>query len=264
MFVDWFTFIAQIVNFIILVWLLKRFLYGPIILAIDEREKKISGQFVEAAAKTEAAVREREEFQRKNEDFDRRRESLLAGAVDEAENRRRRMLDEARAESDQLRARLRETLEKERSDLTRDITRRIRLEVFAAARGALADLADEGLEGRMLEVFVKRLRGFCGDDKERLAAALGSSARAVSVRSAFKLSATQCAGIELAVKETFAADIRIEYETEPDLVGGIELTANGYRFAWSIADYLSSLEKSVDAFFSEKIKSGMKTDEHSG
>ena len=264
MFVDWFTFIAQIVNFIILVWLLKRFLYGPIILAIDEREKKISGQFVEAAAKTEAAVLEREEFQRKNEEFDRRREALLAGAADEARNRRQQMLDEARTETEQLRARLRETLEKERSDLTREITRRIRLEVFAAARGALADLADAGLEERMLEIFIKRLRGLCDDDKERVAAILGSAAGAVSVHSVFKLSPVQCAGIELAIKETFAADVKINYKIVPELVGGIELTANGYRFVWSIADYLSSLEKSVDAFFSEKIGSGMKTDEHSG
>ena len=38
--INWFTVIAQLVNFLILVWLMKRFLYKPILNAIDEREKK--------------------------------------------------------------------------------------------------------------------------------------------------------------------------------------------------------------------------------
>jgi F-type H+-transporting ATPase subunit b len=38
----------------------------------------------------------------------------------------------------------------------------------------------------------------------------------------------------------------VRYETAPDLIGGIELTANGQKVAWSIADYLASMEKDVD------------------
>jgi F-type H+-transporting ATPase subunit b len=37
MLIDWFTVGAQVLNFLILVWLLKRFLYGPILDAIDAR-----------------------------------------------------------------------------------------------------------------------------------------------------------------------------------------------------------------------------------
>ena len=40
--IDWFTVVAQAINFLILVWLLKRFLYKPILHAIDEREKGIA------------------------------------------------------------------------------------------------------------------------------------------------------------------------------------------------------------------------------
>ena len=40
--IDWFTVIAQIINFLILVWLLKRFLYRPILDGIDAREHKIA------------------------------------------------------------------------------------------------------------------------------------------------------------------------------------------------------------------------------
>ena len=43
--IDWFTVFAQVINFLILVWLLKQFLYKPILNAIEARENKVAGQF---------------------------------------------------------------------------------------------------------------------------------------------------------------------------------------------------------------------------
>lgn len=39
---DWFTVLAQIANFLILMWLLKRFSYKPVLDTIDAREKRIA------------------------------------------------------------------------------------------------------------------------------------------------------------------------------------------------------------------------------
>ena len=77
MLIDWFTVVAQAINFLILVWLLKRFLYKPILHAIDEREKGIAAQLAEAEAKKAEAQKERDEFQHKNETFDQERAALL-------------------------------------------------------------------------------------------------------------------------------------------------------------------------------------------
>ena len=77
MLIDWFTIGAQVVNFLILVWLLKRFLYRPILHAIDSREKRIAAELTDAAAKQTEAQKERNEFQHKNEEFDRQRAALL-------------------------------------------------------------------------------------------------------------------------------------------------------------------------------------------
>jgi len=51
MLIDWFTVGAQALNFIILVWLLKRFLYKPILGAVDAREKRIAAELADAAAR---------------------------------------------------------------------------------------------------------------------------------------------------------------------------------------------------------------------
>src|SRR4249919_3833463 len=100
MLIDWFTVVAQVVNFLILVWLLKRFLYGPILNAIDAREKRIATELADAEAKKTEAQKERDKFEHKNEVFDQQRAALLSQAMDEAKGERQRRLDTARQESD--------------------------------------------------------------------------------------------------------------------------------------------------------------------
>src|SRR5450759_1129264 len=177
MLIDWFTVLAQVVNFLILVWLLKRFLYRPILDAIDAREKRIAKELADADAKKAEARMERDEFQHKNEEFDRQRAALLSKATDEAKAERQRLLDEARKAADALSAKRQEALRNDANNLNQAISRRTQREVFAIARKALADLATTSLEERMGEVFTRRLREMDGKAKAGLAVHLSQAAR---------------------------------------------------------------------------------------
>ncbi len=110
----------------------------------------------------------------------------------------------------------------------------------------------------MSEVFARRLRELDGEAKEGLAEALKTASDPALVRSAFDLPAEQRAAIQNALNETFSAEIHVRFETAPDLISGIELTANGQKVAWSIADYLASLEKSVGELLKEQSKPEVK------
>ena len=105
MLIDWFTIAAQAINFLILVWLLKRFLYKPILDAIDAREQRIAKELADADAKKAEAQQERDDFQRKNEQFDQQRAALLSQATDGADVERRRQV-ESTAHQRRLRRRL--------------------------------------------------------------------------------------------------------------------------------------------------------------
>ncbi|MCI5122233.1 MAG: F0F1 ATP synthase subunit B, partial [Candidatus Electrothrix sp. AUS4] len=100
----------------------------------------------------------------------------------------------------------------------------------------------------------RRLREMDDQAKAGLAEALEktSETEPALVRSGGDLPAEQHAAIQKAVNATFSADIHLRFQTEPDLIGGIELTANGQKVAWSIADYLASLEKGVNELLKEK------------
>jgi len=254
MLIDWFTVLAQVVNFLILVWLLKRFLYRPILNAIDAREKRIAAALADADAKKAEAQRERDEFQHKNEEFDQQRTALLNKATEEAKAERQRLLGEARQAADALSAKRQETLRSDARNLSKAISRRTQQEVFAIARKALTDLATTSLEERMAEVFTCRLRKMDGKAKASLGEILKSASATGLVRSAFDLPAEQRAAIQNALNETFSADIHLRFETAPDLVSGIELTTNGQKVGWSIADYLASLEEGVDELLIGKDK----------
>ncbi len=254
MLIDWFTVIAQAVNFLILVWLMKRFLYKPILNALDAREKRIAAELADANERKAEATKEREEFKRKNDDFDRQRTVLLNKATEEAAAERRRLLDQVRKDADGLRTKRQDMLASEYQSLHEEFARRTQAEVFAIARKTLADLAGASLEERMIDVFVDRLYKLDSDEKERLAALLKSPAIPVIARSAFELAPAQRASIEGAVKSTFATETPVRFENVPDLVSGIELIMQGQKVAWSIADYLASLERDINELLKAQRK----------
>jgi F-type H+-transporting ATPase subunit b len=252
MLIDWFTVLAQVVNFLILVWLLKRFLYRPILDALDAREKRIAKELADADTKKAEAQAARDEFQQKNEEFEQQRAALMSKATEEAKAERQRLLDEARQAADALSARRQETLRSDAHNLNQAISYRAQQEVFAIARRALTDLADSSLEERMAGVFIRRLQQMDEQTKNGLGDSLRSVSEPALVRSAYDLPAAQRTAIQQTLNETFSAEISIRFETMPELVSGIELTANGQKVAWSIADYLSSLEKGVAGLLKEK------------
>src|ERR1700678_963478 len=183
MLIDWFTVGAQVLNFLILAWLMKRFLYKPVLDAIGAREKLIATELADAATKKAEAQKDRDEFQHKNEEFDQQRAALLTKATDEAQAQGERLIDEAGKAAEALSAKRQETLKSEAQNLDQAITRRTSQEVFAITRKALADLATTTLEERMGEVFTRRLRELNGNGKACIAQALKTSSDPALVRS---------------------------------------------------------------------------------
>ncbi|MDX1749385.1 MAG: F0F1 ATP synthase subunit delta [Methylophaga sp.] len=252
MLIDWFTVIAQVINFLILAWLLKRFLYRPILNAIDARENRIAAKIADANEKESEAQKQCEAYQQKNEMFDKQRNAHMNEVLEAAKTERAQLFDAARQESDDLRARLQQAIRNEQNSLNEDLSRRAREEVFAIARKALSDLADTSLEQRMTEIFLDRLRELDAAQTTELKSAFKVSDDTLRIRTAFKLSAQQKTAIETEIVEIFGKQEPLAFIVAPDLVSGIEINTGGRKIGWSIADYLGSLAKSVDDLLKNK------------
>jgi F-type H+-transporting ATPase subunit b len=245
--IDWFTVGAQALNFLILVWVLKRFLYKPMLEAIAAREQRIAAELADAAGKRTEAERERDDLQTKNKAFDEQRSQLLGKATGEANAERERLLAEARKAAEILATQQRTALQNDRAALGRELARLASEEVFGIARKALADLATASLEERLGAVFTRRLREMDDKAKGELALAIKASSEPALLRSAFELPAEQRATIQNALNECFSAAVQVRFETAPGTLCGIELSVSGQKRAWSIAGYLTSLEEKVGA-----------------
>jgi len=247
MLIDWFTVGAQALNFIILVWLLKRFLYKPVLAAVDAREKKIAAELADADAKKADAQKERDNFAQKNAAFDQQRAALMQKATKDAGAERQRLLDAAGKAADALAAKRRDSLQVDAVALGKAIHDLTRQEVFAIARQALTDLASTSLETAMVACFVQRLQTMDATAKADLGNSLKALTAPVVVRCAFDLPDAQQAAVRQALHDAFATDGAAQFATAPDLVSGIELTAGGQKIAWSIDDYLAAMAQGVGA-----------------
>lgn len=254
MLIDWFTVAAQAINFLILVWLLKRFLYKPVLAAIDEREKRIATQLQDAEKKKAEALKEQADFQHKNEKFDRQRSALLLEATNTAKTEREKLLETARKDSGELRSKLQKAVYGELANLNLKIGTLAQQEVFSITRKTLADLAGVSLEERMTDIFIHRLHDMDDKQREELKTVLQASSKPAIVRSAFDLTPAQRTAVQGAVKLLLNEGTGINFETNSDLISGIELAANGQKIAWSIADYLTSLTNSVSALLEPKLE----------
>jgi F-type H+-transporting ATPase subunit b len=245
MLIDWFTVGAQLLNFIVLVWLLKRFLYRPILRAIDMREKRVAAELADADRQRAEVQKARDEFQEEKKTFGIERGALLAKATLDAKLEGERLLNDARKAADCLLLQRQTAMHNDAVTMGHELTRRAAAEIFAIARKALTDLAGADLEERLAEVFMRRLQQLDAKTKATLGASLKNPDIVAVLRSSFDLPSREQATIQNALNETFSANIRLRFETDSEGSCGIELTAGGQRLSWNIADYLKSLEEMV-------------------
>ena len=247
MLIDWFTVCAQVLNFLILVWLLKRYLYKPVLAAIDAREKKVAARILDAETQEKKTQAASDDIRKRNEAFDHEREGLMHKATEEGAAQRQRLFDSAREDSQLLRVKLAQQLAAERAELGRQLSLRTQAEVFALTRKALSELAGTSLEDRMIEVLIERLRAL---PKQQQLALTGAT---ILIRSAHDPSAAGRTRLEAAIHECLDANVVVRFDTAPELVGGLDLSVDGIRLAWSVSDYLSTLAQDAAAIAATEL-----------
>lgn len=252
--IDWFTVIAQAINFIILLWLMKHFLYKPILNAIDKREKRIAEELANAETEKAAAEKQKVAYDLKTEHLDWERNAFLKKAEDEGKAEKQRLLKEARETADALSKKRKELLITEETNLREAVSRKIQNEVLATTRKVLEDLAGANLEERVVEVFIQLLHDLDASSKVAITSALKNDPGVVTVRTALDISPDLRISIETSINEIIGSQPDISFESAPGLINGIELGVNGQKVAWSVDDYLSSLDESFENLLKENIR----------
>jgi F-type H+-transporting ATPase subunit b len=256
MHIDWFVLLCQILNFLLLIYLLKRFLYGRIIKAMDDREAKIAARFAEADEMKIKATEEAAVYERRNQLLNEAKEKMLNEATVAAEAKRADLMEKVRVDVDVIKKRWKDMLLREQEAFFFDLRKRATQQIYAAARRALTDLADDDLEERIVNEFIRRLRKLDEEKSVQIRQAIRGGGNKVTIQSAFAIPVPTQGKIEEALKQQITNGFTIRYLTDPGVISGIEMRVNGHKVAWSLNEYLENIVESLSESLQREAYSG--------
>jgi F-type H+-transporting ATPase subunit b len=251
--IDWFTFFAQIVNFLILIGLLQRFLYKPVIKAMDEREERITNELEEARQKKVEAEQQEKELEQEKKDFESRKNELMEEAQEEIKNKRKEWLDDLRTEISDIRKRWVESLENEREAFISHLKKETGQQIISLMRQVLIDLSEQNLEEQTLRHFLDKVKNLDEKEKNRLTETVVElkNKRAI-IFSSFELDKTQKKQLGESLNKIADTKLEYEYKRSEDLGFGLEVRINGWQLGWNMKTYLDRLGNEMNQFFREE------------
>lgn len=127
--------LAQFINFILLLLILRAIAYKPILRMLDQRSERIRESMERAEAVKQQAARTEEEFARRLAEARREGQEIVAQAEKIADRLRQDEMEKTRQEVDQLRAKALEDIERERERAVTELRKQVAdLALFAAGR----------------------------------------------------------------------------------------------------------------------------------
>ena len=252
--IDWFTVGAQTLNFLLLVWLLKRYLYGPILKAIDARERQVAKVLSDADNIKADAECQRNLFDQKNLKIDAKRDELLKEAKITARDQSEQLILKAHKNADEISNSRLLALEKELQHYQDDIVIKSLQEIYEVARKVLTDLADVELEQKMLACFCKHLQSLNPDEKAKLKTTVAAGNAELLLCSAFALTAAQIEKVDAILQKIISTNrhYQLNHQVKTDLISGIELRSNAWKIAWNSEDYLNVLQTHIEQLIAEQ------------
>ena len=237
--VDFTTILAQIVNFTILAWALYKFLYKPLLAAIDKREKHIAGEIQNAEGLAAEAEKKLDELNKRYLAIDNERTQILKEAREEAETLRKELEHEAQAEVLEKRLLWQQELDREKALMINEVRQTLVANFLEFARKAFKRMADEDLEDRFISVFRHQLEDLSLKDKKFLAADTQDVPLQISTSEELTPEAQE--GLKKMLSEILEIENpQFVFDINPRLLCGIEFSVNGNVVSWNLDDYLNT------------------------
>ena len=244
MLLDNFTVIAQLINFLILIWLLKRFLYGPILAAIDAREERLRAQQERARQAQKKAEERQNHYETLHAQFAEQREQLLTETRNQIDRERRQLLKDARLDIARQREQWRAGLAREQQELTSRLQQRSEETFLQTLETVLSDLTSRSLQQATVATFLDRLADLDEEQLDRLRNDSAGSRIGYEIATPWALSDREQHQLETGLQPIIGASPR-HYRVAAELRCGIELRHGGHKVAWSLASHLDQLERAL-------------------
>lgn len=244
--IDWTTLVLEIINFLALVWILKRFLYKPVMEAIAARQQRVEAKLAEARVIEDGARELQSQYQRRLADWDMEKAKARA-ALDtdllQERNRQMQALDKALLEE-------RERVAAVTAHKQQEAQRELEVEALAHAQRfastLLARLADPVVESRFVSLLFEDWANLPDTQVESLRRAVLVDKAKATVTTAFPLLPEQRREIESALQSRLEADLVVAFDEDPNLLAGVRLSLGPWQLNMNFADELASFKAAAN------------------
>lgn len=240
---NWSTFILEILNFLVLLWLLKRFLYQPVLAVIARRQAAITDGLAQARQEREQAEALSARYQNRLDEWQQERNQALEKLQQELAGQRSAKLQQLQEELRQEREKSRIAGERSQQAALEalQVTAQRQAAVFAAK--LLHRLADAHLESRLFDFLLAELASLSPAQVLSLHSN-GNGHGPVIVNSAFPLSALQQDRLRHVLEQLLPTPLAVEFREDSTLVAGFRLSIGAWVLGANLADELQAFADS--------------------
>lgn len=228
---SWWTFVLQAANFLILVFLLERFLFRPVKAIVARRKEAISHALAEASVEKEAAERLKQELESNKSQVDAERQKILGDGRAQLTAERQRMLEETRHEAEEIRAQTLKLLDQERTAASKELFERTIALAAKLAERLLSELALPSTERPFFAQATSYLDRLTAEEKSKL---LSDGAEGLLVTTAHPLDVQEQAQWREQLAKRLGTEFSIKFGVDPGLIAGTVITFPHaiLRFNW--------------------------------
>ena len=235
---NWSTFILEIINFLVLVWILKRFLYKPVLEMIARRQASIDKTLADAKQLHEDAERLQQQYEGRLADWDQERKQAREKLAEELHADRERKLEELKTSLKQERERAAVAEERRLADAHQE------MEDTALAHGAklashlLRQAAGPELESRLIELAIEELSKLTEEKLKALRSSHGKMSEGISISSAYPMPAEQQHRLQKVLNSVVGKDTPLRFEQDSNLLAGVCINIGAWQLSLNLRDEL--------------------------
>ena len=242
---DWTTFALEILNFLVLVWILQRLLYQPILKVIAERKAEIRDTYSKADRLRKEAEALREQYENRQAEWNREKEMVRHRMVEEVNAEKTRLLAALQHSLEQEREKVRALEERRLTDLTRQAEDAAIAQGGRFAARLLARLASAELETKLVEILLEDLRRIPAEQRQAIRTACAKADMSAIVTSAHALSQSQRESLLEVLQSLLGQSVSCEWREDQDLMAGIRLSLGPWMLGANLQDELKAFSEAA-------------------
>lgn len=239
MLIDWFTVVVQVINFCILLVLLKKFLYTPLVRAMDQREEKLQQERAATAQARDEAIQEKTALETMHIELEQSRERFLSQARKDASAQYAQDLRQARLEVEASRQEWLREIDREQELLQQRLRETMAQQLLLLTQKTMEILAGSELSERILDVFFHNLKQHL--EKHPVIAADPPSP--LVLMTGFPLAPSLEQRTRARLRETLPGDCT--FRVDPAMGPGVRLLIGHERFSWDLDHQMKEMEQTM-------------------